>query len=200
MFTGIVQGTGKVLKIIEQTTISTFTIQLPDTEKLQIGASVSINGVCLTVVSVNGDIVVFDVITETLERTNLGDLAEGELVNIERSLRYGDEVGGHLLSGHIFGTGIVQERLDSGEDVVFKILAPPNVVKYLSEKGYIAIDGISLTLGLIDNGVFNLHIIPETMRITTLDSRQVGDVVNIEIDNNTQVIVDTVERILSKRD
>ena len=73
-------------------------------------------------------------------------------------------------------------------------------MKYLSEKGYIAIDGISLTLGLIDSGVFNLHIIPETMRITTLDSRQVGDVVNIEIDNNTQVIVDTVERILSKRD
>ena len=83
MFTGIVQGTGKVLKIVEQTTISTFTIQLPDTENLQIGASVSINGVCLTVVSVNGDSVTFDVITETLERTNLGDLEENELVNIE---------------------------------------------------------------------------------------------------------------------
>ena len=166
---------------------------------MQIGASVAINGVCLTVVSINEEQVEFDIINETLNRTNLGDLSAGSLVNIERSLKFGDEIGGHILSGHIMATGIIHSRVESGDQMTVSILASPSTHKYLTEKGYIAIDGISLTVGEVENGIFYLHIIPETLRLTTLGSKQIGDVVNLEIDSNTQLIVETIERLMKDR-
>ena len=199
MFTGIVQGTGEIISTSSQNTVTSFEIRLPDVTNLNIGASVSINGVCLTVVAIESDIIQFDIINETLERTNLGDLIVGDFVNIERSLKFGDEVGGHILSGHIFGTGIISSKTKTGDQMSLSILAPPVMRKYLTEKGYIAIDGISLTVGKVDSGLFDLHIIPETMRLTTLESKNVGDVVNIEIDSNTQLIVETIERLLAER-
>ncbi|MEC8243184.1 MAG: riboflavin synthase subunit alpha [Candidatus Thermoplasmatota archaeon] len=199
MFTGIVQGTGEIISTSSQNTVTSFDIRLPDVTNLNIGASVSINGVCLTVVAIESDIIQFDIINETLERTNLGDLIVGDFVNIERSLKFGDEVGGHILSGHIFGTGIISSKTKTGDQMSLSILAPPVMRKYLTEKGYIAIDGISLTVGKVDSGLFDLHIIPETMRLTTLESKNVGDVVNIEIDSNTQLIVETIERLLAER-
>jgi riboflavin synthase len=96
-------------------------------------------------------------------------------------------------------TGIIHSRTQSGDQMTFSILASPSTHKYLTEKGYIAIDGISLTVGEVDNGIFNLHIIPETLRLTTLGSKQVGDVVNLEIDSNTQLIVETIERLMKNR-
>lgn len=199
MFTGIVQGTGEIISTSSQNTVTSFDIRLPDVTNLNIGASVSINGVCLTVVAIKSDIIQFDIINETLERTNLGDLIVGDFVNIERSLKFGDEVGGHILSGHIFGTGIISSKTKTGDQMSLSILAPPVMRKYLTEKGYIAIDGISLTVGKVNSGLFDLHIIPETMRLTTLESKNVGDVVNIEIDSNTQLIVETIERLLAER-
>ena len=199
MFTGIVQGTGEIISTSSQNTVTSFDVRLPDVTNLNIGASVSINGVCLTVVAIDSDIVQFDIINETLERTNLGDLIVGDFVNIERSLKFGDEVGGHILSGHIFGTGIISSKTKTGDQMSLSILAPPVMRKYLTEKGYIAIDGISLTVGKVISGLFDLHIIPETMRLTTLESKNVGDVVNIEIDSNTQLIVETIERLLAER-
>ena len=136
---------------------------------------------------------------ETIQRTNLGDLSVGDYVNIERSLKYGDEVGGHLLSGHIFDTGIIKKKTTSGDQMSLNILAPPSIHKYLTEKGYIAVDGISLTVGKVVDGCFDLHIIPETMRLTILDTKEVGDIVNIEIDSNTQLIVETIERLLKDK-
>jgi riboflavin synthase len=198
MFTGIVQGTGKIIEVIEGETIRSFKIQVPNTESLEIGASISVDGVCLTATSIENKIVSFDVIQETLKRTTLGQLEVGESVNIERSLKFGDEIGGHLLSGHIMATGIVNEKSESGEGMDFTILAPLSIEKYLLEKGYVAIDGISLTIGDVNNSRFNLHIIPETMRQTTIASKQVGDAVNIEIDSTTQTIVSTVERMTRK--
>ena len=198
MFTGIVQGTGKIIEVIEGETIRSFKIQVPNTESLEIGVSISVDGVCLTATSIENKIVSFDVIQETLKRTTLGQLEVGETVNIERSLKFGDEIGGHLLSGHIMATGIVNEKSESGEGMDFTILAPLSIEKYLLEKGYVAIDGISLTIGDVNNSRFNLHIIPETMRQTTIASKQVGDAVNIEIDSTTQTIVSTVERITRK--
>ena len=112
----------------------------PNVTNLNIGASVSINGVCLTVVAIESDIIQFDIINETLERTNLGDLVVGDMVNIERSLKFGDEVGGHILSGHIFGTGIISTKTKTGDQMSLSILAPPVMRKYLTEKGYIAIE------------------------------------------------------------
>ena len=198
MFTGIVQGTGKIIEVIEGETIRSFKIQVPNTESLEIGASISVDGVCLTATSIENKIVSFDVIQETLKRTTLGQLEVGETVNIERSLKFGDEIGGHLLSGHIMATGIVNEKSESGEGMDFTILAPLSIEKYLLEKGYVAIDGISLTIGDVNNSRFNLHIIPETMRQTTIASKQVGDAVNIEIDSTIQTIVSTVERMTRK--
>ena len=199
MFTGIVHGTGEIISTSSHNTVTSFDIRLPDVTNLNIGASVSINGVCLTVVAIESDIIQFDIINETLERTNLGDLIVGDFVNIERSLKFGDEVGGHILSGHIFGTGIISSKTKTGNQMSLSILAPPVMRKYLTEKGYIAIDGISLTVGKVNSGLFDLHIIPETMRLTTLESKNVGDVVNIEIDSNTQLIVETIERLLAER-
>ena len=199
MFTGIVHGTGEIISTSSHNTVTSFDIRLPDVTNLNIGASVSINGVCLTVVAIESDIIQFDIINETLERTNLGDLIVGDFVNIERSLKFGDEVGGHILSGHIFGTGIISSKTKTGDQMSLSIIAPPVMRKYLTEKGYIAIDGISLTVGKVNSGLFDLHIIPETMRLTTLESKNVGDVVNIEIDSNTQLIVETIERLLAER-
>jgi len=199
MFTGIIQGIGQIMSISEMNTVTTVTIKLPNADNLAIGASVSINGVCLTAVKIDADVVQFDIINETMERTNLGDLSIGDSINVERSLKFGDEVGGHILSGHIFGTGIIADKTESGDQMSLSILAPPSIKKYLTEKGYIAIDGISLTVGQVNNGKFDLHIIPETMRLTTLDSKEVGDVVNIEVDSNTQLIVETIERLLKDR-
>lgn len=199
MFTGIVQGVGEIVAKTTVNTVTSMTISLPNVENLAIGASVSINGVCLTVVSIESNNVQFDIIDETIDRTNLGDISVGDTVNIERSLKFGDEVGGHILSGHIFDTGIINSKTKKGDQMSLSILAPPSVQKYLTEKGYIAIDGISLTIGEINNGCFDLHIIPETMRLTILDSKEVGDIVNIEIDSNTQLIVETIERLLEER-
>ena len=199
MFTGIIQGVGEIISVGESNTVTSVSINLPDVEGLQIGASVAINGVCLTVVSINEEQVEFDIINETLNRTNLGDLSAGSLVNIERSLKFGDEIGGHILSGHIMATGIIHSRVESGDQMTVSILASPSTHKYLTEKGYIAIDGISLTVGEVENGIFHLHIIPETLRLTTLGSKQIGDVVNLEIDSNTQLIVETIERLMKDR-
>ena len=199
MFTGIVQGVGEVITKTSHNTVTSMTIKLPNVKSLAIGASVSINGVCLTVVSLDSNIVQFDIIDETLKRTNLADISVGDFVNIERSLKFGDEVGGHVLSGHIFDTGIINSKAKKGDQMSLSILAPPSIQKYLTEKGYIAIDGISLTVGEIKDGCFDLHIIPETMRLTILDSKEVGDIVNIEIDSNTQLIVETIERLLEER-
>tara|TARA_B110000444_G_scaffold261558_1_gene315306 strand:+ start:10319 stop:10918 length:600 start_codon:yes stop_codon:yes gene_type:complete len=198
MFTGIIQGVGNIVEVIQGETIKSFKIEIPNVESLKIGASVSVDGVCLTAVVIENNIVSFDVIQETLTRTTLGQLESGDTVNIERSLKFGDEIGGHLLSGHIMATGLVNEVLNSGEGMNLSIIVPPSIEKYLIEKGYVAIDGISLTLGEVSNSRFNLHIIPETMRQTKISSKQVGDAVNIEIDSTTQTIVATVERLNGK--
>ena len=199
MFTGIVQGTGTVLSINNGETIRTLVINLPNVENLAIGASVAINGVCLTATTIESNLVHFDVIEETLQRTSTGELEVGHLVNIERSLAFGDEIGGHLLSGHIMGTGLVHAADVSGEGMNLEILVPEQLRKFILEKGYIGVDGISLTVGAVQNGCFSLHIIPETLRLTTLGQREVGDAVNLEIDSTTQTIVETVERYLSQQ-
>ena len=198
MFTGIVQGRGTVASIEKGEAVWTFSINLPNTEGLERGASVAVNGVCLTATEMDGDRVLFDVIQETLERTNLGDLCAGDEVNVERSLKMGDELGGHLLSGHIMGTGEIIAWTDIGEGVDMTISAPSTMMNYIHEKGYIGLNGASLTIGEVVEHQFNIHLIPETLRLTTFGSMQKGDVINIEIDAMTQTIVATVERIMKQ--
>ena len=196
MFTGIVQGCGTVHSVATNGDITTLGIELPSTTGLEIGGSVAIDGVCLTATSI-GEIVSFDLIPETLERTTLGKLGVGSKVNVERAMRMGDEFGGHLLSGHVMTTATIQ----SIKDQDYKISAPIHVAEFIHEKGYIAVDGISLTIGKTDgNGCFDVHIIPETLRLTTIGSKGVGAMVNIEIDAMTQAVVETVKRMMESKE
>mgnify|MGYP001491230404 FL=1 len=195
MFTGIIQGTG-CIQSVSGDSIVTIDVQIPSTDGLEIGASVSIDGVCLTATSVS-DTVTFDVIPETLDRTTLGSLSSGSNVNVERALKFGDELGGHLLSGHIMGTA----EIVAVENQDYTIQCPPEMAEYIQEKGYIAVDGISLTIGKTSGkGGFDVHIIPETLRLTTLGSKGVGDQVNIEIDAMTQAVVETTKRLMESRE
>ncbi len=198
MFTGIVQGLGYVKGVILHDAHRSLTIHLPNVEGLNLGASVAIDGVCLTVVAINESDVRFDVIEETFRRTTLGDLEEGSVVNVERSLKFGDEIGGHLLSGHIMDMGEIVEVKPSSQTMDVRLRVSAHVRQYIVEKGYVAINGVSLTIGACDEDSFWLHLIPETLQLTTCDTFAVGQRTNIEIDNTTQVIVETVKRQLGK--
>lgn len=202
MFTGIVQGTAEVVAIVEKTEFRTHTVRLPQEslDGLKPGASVAHNGCCLTVVRVEGDRVSFDLMRETLRVTNLGELQVGDRVNFERAARFGDEIGGHQMSGHIHATAEVTRVLESenNHQVWFRI--PQALAKYIFVKGYIGIDGISLTIGEVVGEEFNVNLIPETLARTNMGWRRAGDRVNIEIDPQTQAIVDTVERVLAERE
>ena len=150
-----------------------------------------------TVVKIENHYVWFDVIPETIQRTNLKFIEEGDLVNVERSARFGDEIGGHILSGHIMVIAEIDQKsaYESNQGVTFKI--DPQWIKYFFSKGYIALDGVSLTLVDVDpKGKFSVHLIPETLRMTTFGFKKEGDRVNVELDTQTQIIVDTLERIL----
>ena len=196
MFTGIVAGTAPILRIDEGEGIRKITVDLGDfLEGLETGASVSLDGVCMTVVSIDSGLVTFDAISETLGRTTLSDRSEGDLLNVERSMRLGDELGGHILSGHVMGTAEIIESRTVGEGLDLLISIPDGCSPFILEKGFIAVDGMSLTVGKCDEGSFGLHIIPETLRITTLDKKVVGDRVNIEIDSRTQAVVETMLRM-----
>jgi len=200
MFTGIVQGTGTIQSMSGES-VRRFIIDFNEvsTDNLQIGASVAINGVCLTVVEQNNKLVSFDVIPETIDRTTFSNSRVGDKVNLERSLKIGDELGGHLLSGHVMGIGEI-DYISTGEDNTdIRIIAESNIMKYINSKGYVAIDGISLTIGEVSSNSFMLHLIPETLRITTIGDKTIEDRVNIEIDSMTQTIVSTVERIMEDK-
>jgi len=197
VFTGIVQGCGTVAEVVEGDGITTLRIDLPDTSGLVRGASVAINGTCLTATDMEGLRVSFDVIPETLERTTLGQLAPGHNVNVERSLKMGDELGGHLLSGHIMFTAEVTQFQRNGDGATCRLNVPKKFTKYVLEKGYIGVHGASLTVGAVEGGSFDLHLIPETLALTNLGELTEGDRVNIEIDTMTQTIVNTVERMLT---
>jgi riboflavin synthase len=200
MFTGIVAGMGRINHIEGKEVIRIdIDFSMVSTDGLAEGASVSVDGVCLTVVEIDGQIISFDVIPETLSLTTLGEKTEGHWVNLERALKVGDELGGHILSGHILGVGEIIERSNGDEHLDILIDCPSDVMKYVQEKGYIAIDGISLTVGQVDKGGFSLHLIPETLRFTTIGGKGLGEHVNIEVDSMTQTIVSTVERILEER-
>jgi len=203
MFTGIVQGTYEVISVRRQSDLMTYEILLDAerVEHLQPGASVAIEGVCQTVVAINGEKVTFDAIRETLDRTTLDSLKVGQRVAVERSARVGDEVGGHEVAGHVMGQGEVTEARTEGNVSVLRIRVPAEWMKYVLDKGFIAVDGSSLTVCDVEpKGGFAVHLIPETLRLTRLGDKRMGDPVNIELDPRTVAIVDTVERVMEQRE
>lgn len=168
---------------------------------LEIGASVSINGVCLTVVSIANGVAVFDVGSETAQISNLGDLATGSFVNVERSIRVGDEIGGHILSGHVADVVEVERNELRGSEALLEFVVPEAWRQYVMPKGFIALNGCSLTVADFDRktGVGSVNLIPETLRRTTFSSLKKGDLVNLEVDSQTQTVVDTVRALMSDK-
>ena len=205
LFSGIVQQIGTVKSVTKKTNLRSLEVLTPRgfTKGLETGASVSVDGVCLTVVEFSENTVVFDVILETLTRTTLSLLAVKDFVNLERSLRFGDEVGGHLVSGHVFGTAEIVEIIKKEDFLSLKCQASCHFADLLFEKGYVAVDGVSLTIGetIRASGevFFFLHLIPETCRRTTLERKKTGERLNIEIDNQTLVTVRTLRSYQSNQ-
>lgn len=197
MFTGIVQGQARVVAVDKRPGLSTLVLEFPKerVQGIEIGASVSINGTCLTVTRQQGAQLYFDAMQETLRLTTLGDLKEDDHVNFERAARIGDEIGGHLLSGHVHTTATVLRVEASENNLTLTFQVPKAWMKYIFAKGYIAVEGASLTIGDVTEDTFNVHLIPETLRVTTFASLAEGERVNIEIDSQTQTIVDTLARM-----
>lgn len=161
-------------------------------EDVQLGDSIAVNGVCLTVTTFTSNAFTADAVPETMRRTNLGRLRPGARVNLERALRVGDRLGGHLVSGHVDGVGILKDRVPEGNAVVLSVAAPPALARYIAEKGSICIDGVSLTVMDVQESTFRVSIIPHTGLATTLLTVPVGAEVNLECD----VIAKYVERLL----
>ena len=202
MFSGIVQGKGKILKIVSKKNHISLEISAPKNfnKRLKKGASISVNGVCLTSLDDGEKNLKFDVINETLSKTNISKASKGSIVNLERSITASTEIGGHLMSGHIHFAGKVEKVLTKNTNKDVQIKFPKKYKEYIFEKGYIGVNGCSLTLGKINNNSFFVHLIPETLSVTNLNTLKKGSLVNIEIDQNTIAIVETVKNSLAAQE
>ena len=199
MFSGIVAGTGKIISLKSDKDFMKLKVDPPKgfCKGLQKGASISVNGICLTSLNKGKNGLSFDVVGETLSRTNLKGLKKGNILNLERSITSSTEIGGHLMSGHIHFTGKIKKinKKDNTKDLIIGF--PKKYKDYILEKGYIGVNGCSLTIGKVNKEAFYVHLIPETLSVTNLDMLKEGSNVNIEIDQNTMTIVETVKNILS---
>ena len=198
MFSGIVEDIGAVQALEEKDkgVVLKIEVQKIDAGELVLGESVAVNGVCLTVVSAGGGGFSVDASHETLSRTNLSGLRVGSGVNLERSLRVGDRMGGHIVTGHVDGVGTVRSITPVGESRVFSFSIPAALAKYVVEKGSVAVDGVSLTVNSVKGTEFSVNIIPYTLRETTFSEFRRGREVNIECD----IIGKYVEKMLSGAD
>jgi len=192
MFTGIVEEVGTV-RAAGQGRLTIAAREVMPT--LEIGGSISVNGVCLTVTRLDSDEFSVDVVPETLRRTNLGLLSSNSPVNLERPLRADGRLDGHIVQGHVDGTGTIGEISEDGEALMVRIDVPAQLVRYVVEKGFIAVDGVSITVVHCDEAGFSVTVIPHTRDHTVFGSRSVGDAVNIEID----ILAKYVERLTAGR-
>ncbi len=207
MFTGIVQGIAEVAAITDKPGLRSFSLEFPPgfCHGLEIGASVASDGVCLTVTALQGDTRAdFDVMQQSLNLTTLAGLRQGSRINVERAARDGAEIGGHPLSGHVDFMATVAEIRRPENNHVLRIAVPAPWMRYIFAKGYIAINGASLTVAEAHRepggaGWFEVWLIPETLRMTTFGDKEVGSGLNIEIERQTQVFVDTVREAIEER-
>jgi riboflavin synthase len=196
VFTGIIAGLGLVTEAQTSNGILRLSIKTPLVQDLKIGASVAVDGVCLTVVKQEGDLIKFDVISETLSKSTLGFLQVGAKVHLERSLKLGDELGGHLVSGHVHGVGKVVSL--NQDPWLIHVAVDPILSRYIFEKGFISLAGASLTVVSVKDHVFSVALIPETIRVTKFGNLVVGDFLNVEVDQSTRAIVDQVELAVAR--
>lgn len=204
MFTGIVQGMASVVSIHRTSDCMRLAVLFPEgaLEFVQQGASISLDGCCLTVTSFSQCQASFDLVPETISRTTFSEVTVGSVLNFERSLKFGDEVGGHILSGHVDVIAEIRDVAVLEDSRVITLRVNPQWTKYLFVKGYVAVNGASLTLTHVDkaSGECKISLIPETLAKTNLGQLSSGRLVNIEIDRSTQAIVDTVERVMAERE
>ncbi len=197
MFTGIVEGTGVVRQIVTRERSARLTVEAGRfLDGARVGDSIAVNGVCLTVARVAGQAFDADLSAETLRRTTLGRLRPGVAVNLERPVALGDRLGGHLVQGHVDGVGTVRARRRDGDAWWVEIAAPPGVMRYVVEKGSIAVDGVSLTVAQVAGDRFTVCLIPHTCAVTTLGTLAPGRQVNLEVD----VLARYIERLIASRD
>ena len=183
MFTGLVETLGRVTAVVPEPPGVRLAVQAPDIAgSAQLGESVCISGCCLSVVRIDGERLEFQLGPETLSRTSLGRLAPGHAVNMERSLRLSDRLGGHLVTGHVDGQGTLVSRVQEGDWLTCRFAAPPALLHQMASKGSVAIDGVSLTLVDVTSGWFSVALIPHTLACTTLGRLAEGDAVNLETD------------------
>ena len=199
VFSGIVHSTGTITQASKNKDSLTLEVESSSdfVADLQIGASVCVDGVCLTVTSVTDTLMSFDLIIETLRSTTFDKVKISEQVNLERSIKFGDEIGGHILSGHVSDTVSIDKISNTDENYVLTFKTSSDIVKYIFPKGYVAINGVSLTVGDVsrEDNLFNVYLIPETLRRTNLSNKLVGDLVNVEIESQTRNTVDTITQI-----
>lgn len=189
---------GEIAQFVPQPYGRRIVVRLPKTFcEVAVGASVSVDGVCLTVVSTSNDAIHFDVVHQSLNITNLADRQVGDAVNCERSLRFGEEVGGHIVSGHVSTTGVINALEMGHEGAWLEIALSEAWIQYIFAQGFVAIDGVSLTVASVDRdrGIFRIALIPETLRATAFSTYTAGERLNIEIENQTKVLVDVLTRI-----
>jgi riboflavin synthase len=194
MFTGLVETTARVRRVDPDGDGVRLEVETPLASELAHGDSIAVNGVCLTAVDPRDDGFKADVMAETLRRSSLGPLAAGDSVNVELPLRAGDRLGGHVVQGHVDGTGVVESARDEGFARVVRITADPALLRYVVEKGSIAVDGVSLTVAEIDDEGFTVSLIPETLERTTLGQAAPGRLVNLEVD----VLAKYVEKLVAR--
>lgn len=197
MFTGIVEEVGVVKRINRGSGSSRLTIEAHTACKdMKVGDSIAVNGVCLTVVKLGHNTISFDITAETLKNTNLGKIKLAERVNLERSLKAGDRISGHFVSGHIDGMGRLVMKQTVKENLILKIEAPSHIMEYLVPRGSVAVDGISLTITDLQKDVFLVYIIPHTLKVTNLGFKNPQDILNLEVD----LLGKFVYRYLSKKE
>jgi riboflavin synthase len=195
MFTGIVEEKGKVMRVEPRGQGKRLTLALPHRlTDIQLGDSINVNGACLTVVEMSSPTIGVDLSTETLQKTTLSDVKEGDSVNLERALRFSDRLGGHIVTGHIDGVGTIVELRKERDFLHLKIRVPPSVSKYVVQKGSIAVDGTSLTVNECRGDVIQLTLIPYTLEKTILIDKRVGDRINVE----TDILGKYVEKMLDR--
>jgi len=195
LFTGIVEELGTLVVSDDLGTAARFTVRGPlVTSDARHGDSIAVNGVCLTVVEVGGDTFTADVMKETLDRSSLGTLRPGDPVNLERAATLQTRLGGHLVQGHVDGTARLRERVPDEHWEVVRFTLPAALGRYVVEKGSITVDGVSLTVSAVDTGSFAVSLIPTTLGVTTLGKKDVGDLVNLEVD----VVAKYVEKLLER--
>lgn len=183
MFSGIVEGKARIVSWSNDLAISYLTIEAPlDVSDVNLGDSISVSGVCLTVVKNEKYNLSFELAPETIRKSKFGKVKLGDELNFERSLKLGDRIHGHIVSGHIDSTGTIQSVSKDGETVCIKISFPSSLKGYFAPKGSVTIDGVSLTVGEVSADEFSIYVIPHTLQVTTLGSLKVGDLVNIEVD------------------